>query len=140
MRPPHRDSEVNQRLLIHTVSTPASKAFSAALEGAWADLVKARETRGLFRALPRERRETFFRLHDQLVVGLSGAARYDPATVTTTTLQAWIWASAENEGEAHDLETALHALLFLAIEQGLRPHHAFPRWRSNSPLPSAPYQ
>lgn len=119
-----------------TSSAPKPTAFTDAADGVWAALVKAREARALFRALPRERREAYYRLHDQLIVGLSGSARFDPAIVMPGTLQAWIWVSAKDDGDAHDLETALHVLLALAIEQGLRPKDGFPRWPRNPLLPS----
>lgn len=119
---------------------PVSKrsAIVDVSDGSWEALVKARETRALFHALPRERREAFYRLHDQLVVGLSGAASFDPATVSLGTLQAWIWASANDESDAQDLQTALHVLLALAVEKGLRPSTACSCWPRTAPLPSTP--
>nr|WP_314188137.1 hypothetical protein [uncultured Brevundimonas sp.] len=137
MRLSHPNSEPERPPPSATPSAPNPVAFTDAGDGVWAALVKARETRPLFRAMPRERREAYYRLHDQLIVGLSGSARFDPAIVMPGTLQAWIWVSAKDDGDAHDLETALHVLLALAIEQGLRPKDGFPRWPRNPLLPSA---
>lgn len=119
-------------------SAPKPMAFSDAVDGAWAALVKARETRTLFHALPAERRELFYRLHDQVIVGLSGAPQFDPAIVSPGMLQDWIWASAKDESDARDLEAALHVLLALAADNGLRRRDAFPRWPRKRPLPSNP--
>lgn len=120
------------------LSVPNRPAMADAIDGSWETLVKARETRALFHALPLERRDALYRLHDQLVAGLSGPTGLDPATVLLSTLQGWIWVSAKDESDAQDLQTALHVLLVLAVENGLRPRDAFPSWPRTPLLPSTP--
>ena len=119
---------------------PASKrlVIGDLITGSWEALVNAREASTLFRALPHEHREHFYRCHDRIVAGLSGAARFDPATAHLSALQAWTWACANHDSDAHDLQTALHALLVLAAEMGLRASSTRSCGQRTAPFPATP--